>query len=124
LADEGLGAAVEALTERCPVPITIGDLPQERLPGPVEAAGYFFVAETAGLVAATPGAGGATVNSKHAGDRLVIEITAEAAAGSAPELERGLTNVADRVGALGGHLRADQADGGVILIRAEIPCGS
>jgi signal transduction histidine kinase len=57
LADEGLGAAVEALADRSPVPITIGDLPQERLPGPVEAAGYFFIAEMTGLISATAGAG-------------------------------------------------------------------
>jgi signal transduction histidine kinase len=123
LADEGLGAAVEALAERSPVPITIGDLPEERLPGPVEAAGYFIITETARLVSATLGAGGITVNAKHADDRLVIEITGETADGAVPELEAGLTNVTDRAGALGGHLRVGNADG-VIVIHAEIPCGS
>jgi signal transduction histidine kinase len=124
LADEGLGAAVEALADRSTVPITIGDLPQERLPGPVEAAGYFLIAEMAGAVSAPAGAGGVTVNGKHAGDRLVIEITGETAAWAAPVLETGLTSAADRVGALGGHLRVGQAARDVILIRAEIPCGS
>jgi hypothetical protein len=64
------------------------------------------------------------VNGKHAGDRLVIEVTGETAAGAVPPLEAGLTSVADRAGALGGHLSTGQAASGVILIRAEIPCGS
>jgi signal transduction histidine kinase len=124
LADEGLGAAVEALAERSLIPITIGDLPQERLPGPVEAAGYFFIAETARLLSAAAGARGATVNAKNAGGRLVIEITGETAAGTVLGLETGLTGVADRAGALSGHLHVGQVDSGLILIRAEIPCES
>jgi signal transduction histidine kinase len=123
LADEGLGAAVEALAERGAVPITIGDLPEEQLPGPVEAAGYFLIAETAGLVSATADRAGITVNAKHADDRLVIEITGEAAAGAVPELGTGFGDVADRVGALGGRLRVGQLGSGAISIQAEIPCG-
>jgi signal transduction histidine kinase len=124
LADEGLSAAAEVLAERSLVPVTIGDLPQERLPGPVEAAGYFLIAETAGLISTTNGAGGTTVNAKHTHGRLLIEITAEIPAGAVPELKTGLTGVADRAGALGGYLRVGQADSGVILIQAEFPCGS
>src|SRR6266702_4272870 len=44
LADEGLAAAVEALAEISLIPVMIGDLPQQRLPPPVEAAGYFLIA--------------------------------------------------------------------------------
>jgi signal transduction histidine kinase len=124
LADEGLGAAVEVLAERSPVPMAIGDLPQERLPGPVEAAGYFLIAETAGLLSGMAGAGGTTVNAMHNHDRLLIEITGEIPAGAVPELQTGLTGVADRAGALGGYLRVGHADSGDILIQAEFPCGS
>jgi signal transduction histidine kinase len=122
LADEGLAAAVEALAERSPIPVTISDIPQERLPGPVEATGYFLTAETIGLVAAMTGARGATVNAKYGGGRLVLEIAGDTAARPSQELQAGLADVADRVGALGGHLRVHPAPGGVITIRAEIPC--
>lgn len=122
LADEGLSAAVEALAERSLVPIMIGHLPEGRLPGPVEAAGYFLIAETAGLVSATASPAGITVKAKRADGRLVIEITGEAAAGAIPELGTGLGDVADRVGALGGRLRVGQVESGVISIQAEIPC--
>jgi signal transduction histidine kinase len=123
LADEGLAAAVEALAETSSIPITIADMPEDRLPAPVEAAGYFLIAEASGLLAALPGAEGATVETKHEGDRLVIQITADAAAQPGQDLEPALLDMADRVGALGGRLRAGQAPGGAITIRAEIPCG-
>jgi signal transduction histidine kinase len=124
LADEGLAAAVEALAETSAIPITIADMAEERLPAQVEAAGYFLIAEASGLIAALPGAEGATVEAKHAGDRLVIQITSDAAAQPGQDLETALLDVADRVGALGGRLRAGQTPAGAITIRAEIPCGS
>ena len=115
---------MEALAETCAIPITIGHLPQGRLPAPVEAAGYFLVAEASGLIAALPGAEGATVEAKQEGDRLVIQITSDAAAQPAQDLEAALLDVSDRVGALGGRLDAGQTPAGAITIWAEIPCGS
>src|SRR5499427_2911478 len=119
LADEGLAAAVEALAETSAIPITVGHLPQERLPAPVEAAGYFLIAEASGLIATRPGAEGATVDARHEGDRLIIQITSDAAAQPGQDLETALLDVTDRVGALGGRLRAGQAPAGAITIEAE-----
>src|SRR6185503_4318922 len=45
LTDRGLGAALDALAARAPLPVELGDVPKERLPEPVEAAAYFVVAE-------------------------------------------------------------------------------
>jgi signal transduction histidine kinase len=124
LADEGLAAAVEALAERGPIPITIGDMPQQRFPGTAESAGYFLIAEAIGLIAALSGAGDAAVDVKHDGGRLAIQITGCAAARPSREVETGLADAADRVGALGGDLRVGPAPGGVVTIKAEIPCES
>jgi len=124
LADEGLAAGVEALVETSAIPITIADMPEERLPASVEAVGYFLIAEASGLMAALPAVEGATVEAKHEGDRLAIQVTSDAAAQPGQDLETALIDVADRVGALGGRLRVGQAPGGTITIRAEIPCGS
>jgi signal transduction histidine kinase len=121
LAEEGLAAAVEALTEDSPVPVTIGRLTQRRLPPPVEAAGYFLVAEATHL-ASQAGATGVTVDAEQAGDRLIVTITPDGASGQ--ELATGLSDVADRVGAVGGKLRVEDTAGGAISIRAEIPCAS
>ena len=45
LSDRGLQAAVEALAVRSPLPVTVVEVPGERLPEPVEAAAYFVIAE-------------------------------------------------------------------------------
>jgi signal transduction histidine kinase len=123
LADEGLAAAVEALAETSPTPVTIGDLPEERFPGPVETAGYFLIAEASQL-AALAGANGITVDIEHDGNRLIVKITEERDAGPGHEMEAGLSDAADRVGALGGKLHVESLPGDTITIRAELPCGS
>ena len=46
LSDRGLGAALEALATRAPVPVELDGVPTERLPPPVEAAAYYVVAES------------------------------------------------------------------------------
>ena len=45
LEDEGLAAALESLAMRSPVPVTLDQVPDGRLPAAVEAAAYFLVAE-------------------------------------------------------------------------------
>ena len=45
LSDRGLRAAVEMLTGRSTVPVEITEIPDERLPKPVEAAAYYLIAE-------------------------------------------------------------------------------
>src|SRR5688500_7204019 len=45
LADRGLGPALEALAERCPVPVEVTGIPTATLRPAVEAAAYFVTAE-------------------------------------------------------------------------------
>jgi signal transduction histidine kinase len=123
LADEGLAAAVEALALTSSVPLTITGLPQKRLPAPVEAAGYFLITEANELIGNLAGTEGATVEAKQDSDELVIQITAGTAADPGPQL-RALSDVADRIGALGGQLRVAHLPAGTLTVEAEIPCGS
>jgi signal transduction histidine kinase len=123
LADEGLAAAVEALAENSPIPVTVGDLPETRFPDPVEAAGYFLIAEASQL-AALAGANGITVDIEPDGNRLIMKITEHGTARPGPDLETELSDVADRVGALGGKLRVERIPGDATTMRVEIPCGS
>ena len=51
LTDRGLGAAIEALAERAPLPVQVCRRPRTRLPAAVEAAAYFVVAESLANVA-------------------------------------------------------------------------
>jgi signal transduction histidine kinase len=112
LADEGLGAAVEALAEESRVPLRVGALPGERFAAALESAAYAVVAETAR--AAT---GALAVCAGCAGSTLEVEV-------EAPGFD-GLDVVAleDRVGSLDGRLAVANGAGRV-TIRAELPCGS
>jgi len=123
LADEGLAAAVEALAENSPIPVTVGHLPETRFPDPVEAAGYFLIAEASQL-AALARANGITVDIEPEGNRLIMKITEHGTARPGPDLETGLSDVADRVGALGGKLCVERIPGDATTMRVEIPCGS
>jgi signal transduction histidine kinase len=123
LTEEGLAAAVEALAEHTPTPVTVIHMPQGRFPDAVEAAAYFVIAETTGHLAALDAASGVTVDVRHDGGRLVIEVTEDAAGHPDHELEARFTGLADRVGAVGGQLRVGQAASGGVTIGAEIPCG-
>ena len=124
LADDGLAAAVEALAEHASIPLTIIHMPQQRLPGPVEATAYFVIAETTGYLATLAASSGATLDVRRHGNRLVVDVTQNGTGQPDHELEASLTGLADRVGALGGQLQAEHAAGGKITIRAEMPCGS
>ena len=62
LTDRGLGPALEAILARAPLPVELTDLPEERLPEPVEAAVYYVVAETITNIAKHAQAESATVS--------------------------------------------------------------
>jgi signal transduction histidine kinase len=114
LADEGLAAALEALTEDAPIPIEITALPDERFDAAVEAAGYFVVSETLRRSDATSLAVGAVRRDR----RLVIEVEGDGTLEDTVGLD-------DRVVALDGTLTVTHAQQGTRLrIHAEIPCGS
>ena len=108
LSDEGLAAAFEALAEGAPAPLRIDAVPGERFPPAVETAAYRVVAEAAK-------AGAARVSATRRDGALVVDVDAE----GEPD---GLVDLEDRVGALDGRLAVEQAPGGRVRIRAEIPC--
>jgi hypothetical protein len=113
LADEGLAAAVEALTEDARVPMRITALPEGRLEPAVETAAYFVVAEVVRRSGSM-----VTVGATRHDGQLVVEIERD---GDAPD---DLIDVEDRVGALDGRLEVLLQPSGRVRIRAEVPCGS
>jgi signal transduction histidine kinase len=122
LADEGLAAAVDAIRERSAVPVNVGDLPDSRFHPAVETGAYFLIAEGVRVLSTSPAASGITVTAEGCGNCIVVEVTADREANSHEQLQESLIDVADRIGALGGHMRVSQV-GCVAVIRAEIPCG-
>jgi signal transduction histidine kinase len=108
LTEAGLGLALESLAESAPLPVVVRGTPDERFPEPVERAVYLVAAGSidAGLDAGT---GKISIRVGRAGAHLVVEADG---AGTGP-----FTDLADRVGAIGGRLAADR-----VGLRAEIPC--
>jgi signal transduction histidine kinase len=124
LADEGLSAAVEALAYRATIPIEIIEMPEERFPMPVETAAYLLIAEVTGSIADSAGARGVTIDVRHDGKRLVIEVTDDGRGDARRDPESGFTELADRIGAMDGKLRVHWTPAGERTIQAEIPCES
>jgi signal transduction histidine kinase len=124
LTDEGLSAAVEALADRGSIPIAIVGMPEDRFPSAVETAAYFLIAEVTGSIAALAGASGATVEVRHEGNVLVVEVTDDGIGVADQNPESGFIDLADRIGALEGQLRVEHTPSGALKIRAEIPCES
>jgi signal transduction histidine kinase len=108
----GLAAAIEALAETAPLPIKIGDLPQERLDPVVEATAYSVVTETVH----DPAASRVAINGHRDADTLTLLILTDA---PAPDL----TRLSDRIGAAGGTLRW-RPQAGEVLLEVAIPCES
>jgi signal transduction histidine kinase len=124
LSSDGLRAAVDALRERASIPINVTRLPEDRLPGSVESAAYFLIAEITGPVASQAGATKAAVDARVVGDSLVITVSADGAQRADTELEGRFIDLEDRIGALGGQLRVEHDEPVRLTIRAEIPCVS
>jgi signal transduction histidine kinase len=122
LTDRGLGPALEAILARAPLPVELTELPEERLPEPVEAAVYYVVAETITNIAKHAQAGSATVSVTLASKTARVVITDDGIGGADPAGGSGLRGLADRIEALGGYLRVDSPNAGGTRIEAQIPC--
>jgi signal transduction histidine kinase len=121
LADRGLGPALEALAGRSPVPVQLAEVPHERLPGAIEAAAYYVVAEALTNVVKYAGASEATVAVRRRNGAAVVEVHDDGVGGADPERGSGLQGLADRVAALDGSLVLDSPAGSGTRLRAEIP---
>jgi signal transduction histidine kinase len=123
LTDRGLATALETLANRAPVPVEVGDLPDERLPEAVELAAYFVVAEALTNVAKYSEASHATVQVDRDNGRVVVEVSDDGIGGADPGRGTGLRGLADRLAVLEGRLEVESAQGQGTTITARIPCG-
>jgi signal transduction histidine kinase len=123
LTDGGLAPALTALATRAPLPVEIDDVPDERLPEPVEAAAYYLIAEAITNVAKHAQASHVAVSVRHDNGRIVVEVADDGIGGADPGAGSGLHGLADRVEALHGHLRVDSPPGGGTRVEARIPVG-
>jgi signal transduction histidine kinase len=122
LTELGLTAALVDLARRCTVPAVI-DVPDERLPTPVESAAYFVVAEALANITKHAEASRATIVVTHCEGRLEVEVTDDGVGGATATEGTGLRNLQDRVEALDGLFSVVSERGCGTRVLAVIPCG-
>jgi PAS domain S-box-containing protein len=121
LTDRGLGPALESLAGRAPLPVDVLSVPEERLPGPVEAAAFYVVSEALANVAKYAEATSVSVSVARENGRAVVEVADDGKGGADPTKGSGLRGLLDRVEALEGVLAVDSPPGAGTRVRAEIP---
>ena len=122
LSNRGLGAALEGLVDRAPIPVSLEIELPERLPGPVEIAAYFMVGEALTNVAKHSHATAATVSVDRRPGQVVVKVSDDGVGGLDPSAGSGLRGLEDRVAALDGVLETGTAAGGGSRVRAVLPC--
>ena len=121
LTEHGLERALGGLADRCPVPVTLREVPSERLTETLEVAAYFVVAEALTNIARYAQADAVGVSVVHARDIMVIEVTDNGCGGADMTKGTGLRGLADRVEALGGTFAVESSAAAGTRLLAEIP---
>jgi signal transduction histidine kinase len=122
LQERGLGAAIEALAQRSPLPVTVtlsGEI--EQVPETVRTAAYFVVAEALTNAAKHGQAAGSRISVERKQARLEVTVVDDGHGGANPE-GSGLAGLSKRVRALDGQLDVISPTGGPTVVRAGIPC--
>jgi signal transduction histidine kinase len=123
LGDRGLGAAVEALAVRAPLPVeVVSNLADGRLHEPVELAAYFVVSEALTNTAKHASATKASVALTEQDGRLAVQVRDDGVGGADVDRGTGLRGLADRVAAIDGRLEIDSRPGQGTIVRAVLPC--
>jgi len=119
LADCGLVVAVEALIRQMPLPVTLCQAPEQRLPEPIEGAFYQVIAESLTNACKHANATAVSVDIGRADGRAWVEI-ADDGDGDGPG--SGLRGLVDRVATLEGTLVVVSPPDGGTSVRADVPC--
>jgi signal transduction histidine kinase len=123
LADKGLAAALDAQARKAPMPATVLATGVGRYPQDVEAAVYFCCLEALQNVAKYAGASAAVVRLAGTEGELAFDVTDDGVGfdqGKTP-LGSGLTNMTDRLDALGGSLEVRSRPGAGTTVSGRIP---
>jgi len=132
LTDEGLGPALGSLAGRTAVPVTLVEVPQGRLPRPIESTAYFVVCEALANLTKHAHAASASVrvrldHDQRAGRQargqagLLVEVRDDGVGGADPARGSGLRGLHDRVAAVGGRLEVTSPPGQGTMVLAWLP---
>jgi signal transduction histidine kinase len=122
LTEEGLGPALQSLTERARIPTKLVYRVPGRLRPTVEATAYFVASEALANVAKHAQASRATIEVSHEAGQLLLEVADDGVGGADPSRGSGLRGLLDRVGAVDGGLQVVTLPGQGTRVLAEIPC--
>jgi PAS domain S-box-containing protein len=121
LTDQGLRAAVEALARRSPVPVELEVDPPQDIPPQVEAASYYVISEALTNAAKYADAQTVRVSVQRNDAQLQVEVADDGRGSADRRRGSGLNGLADRVSALGGHLRVVSPAGAGTTVTADMP---
>jgi signal transduction histidine kinase len=122
LTEEGLGAALESVAARTPIPVRVTSSPEGRLAPEIEAAAYYVACEALANAVKHADATGVTISADRTERMLVVEVVDDGRGGAEIGAGSGLRGLADRVEAYGGRLVVTSPPGGGTSVRAELPC--
>ncbi len=112
LVSGGLAQALPAVAAQAPVPVHLDLQGLGRCPAPIETALYFCCSEALQNAAKHGGPGTTVTITAHADDRIFTLTIGDTGRGFDPAtIGTGLTNMTDRVSAIGGDLVIDTAPG-------------
>ena len=121
LTARGLAAALREIAARAPVPVTVVDELDQRLPTEVEAALYFSAAEAVTNAAKHAQPTEIRVHIGRQNGSAFVEVLDDGVGGASFEQGSGLRGLGDRLATLGGTLRIASSRGAGTTLVAEIP---
>jgi signal transduction histidine kinase len=122
LEERGLVTAIDALSQRSALPVTVTTTGAvEDVPEAVKTAAYFVVAEALTNAAKHSGGGATRVAVERSASQLVVMVADDGTGGADPD-GAGLAGLGKRTRALDGHLDISSPAGGPTVVRAAFPC--
>jgi signal transduction histidine kinase len=123
LADKGLPTALQAQARKATLPVTLEADGVGRYPQDIEAALYFCILEALQNIQKYAQASSAVVRLREDGDRLSVEVADDGRGFDVSTTIRGngLTNMEDRLDALGGTLQIASSPGNGTTLRMILP---
>jgi signal transduction histidine kinase len=121
--DDGLHAALVALTQHAPIPVGL-EVPAEPLPDDAATTAYYVTSEAIANAVKHAEATRIDVRIARCNGHLEVRVSDDGKGGASMRDGSGLIGLCDRVEAVGGALALQSADGGGTVLEAQVPCGS
>ena len=121
LSSGGLAPALETITRRSPIPVTLDLRTRARLTERIEVTAYFVVSEALANAAKHSNASAVDVTIDTVESHLRLSISDDGVGGADPTRGSGLIGIKDRVEALGGTVAIQSRAGRGTRVSVEVP---